>query len=828
MKWIKTKQWWALLLLGGFMNFSQAWPMTGSETTIKEACVTAVRHLAKSNQTDQSLLEKATKFQSYFRSVGDRVLERDYLLYATKLSLLSREHLLMVGPPGNAKSLFAKSSYGSIVDEATSKPSYFKTQMTSETTLADTHGQINFKAMEDRGTVERMYEQGILGHYFAFLDEIFDISPRALRNILDVLAERAHGQSGQLYQGRTWSVMMASNRYISQVYEQFGGGSQPQAVLDRVAFAVYVPPEFAQMRSYRKLVQGVSSSDSANLSFQDIEALQGKTKSVEIPDHISDFLSLMVYRLRPEVEAMEESSRREYHDRVRSGETALPPWRATKYMSLRTLGKAANVLRSIIVLDWVEKGGNRPLIATLDDVQKLEVFFTLGGPSDAFVEKELERSIDPHERSQLETIQKERTFYRDLFKSLKKEFNETVTQYDLIKLADSIDSYNTMLPKERAKFLDQLKELYMIAELKKATGDTASWDLDTEKIAFGAISETLKQWLTKLESKEKSDFLLKEWDAEAKKRADELLAEAEKRKQQQRAQGQAQGDPAADPNSGQPNASVVSQKGSTADVFKAFAIERKLSADILKLAKAESLSLLSVKDTTFTMGSPEKESDRSSEENQVQVKITKPFEMMATPVTQLQWYLVMGNNPSKYKELSHSDGDFQTLNGVTMNANHPVEQVSWDDVHEFIRKLNDKDTEYFYRLPTEAEWELAARSGTPTAYSYGDDPANLGEYAHFKDNSDGRTHAVALKKPNPAGFYDIHGNVWEWVSDWYADRLIGGTDPRGPSTGSNRIVRGGCWSSDVRFLRSAYRYFDGPTDRCDAISFRLVGTPRSH
>ena len=749
-----------------------------------DPCVSVLKAFA---EIDRTALEKAAKFQGYFKAVGEKVLERDYLLNATKLAMLSKEHLLMVGPPGNAKSLFARFVYGNVVDEKTSKPSYFKTQMTSETTLADTHGQINFKAMEDKGVVERMYEQGILGHYLAFLDEIFDISPRALRNILDVLAERAHGQNGNVYQGKTWSVMMASNRYISQVYEQFGGGNQPQAVLDRVAFAVYVPPEFATMKSYRTLVQGGSSSESANLTFQDVETLQLKTKNVEIPDHISDFLSLMVYRLRPEVEAMEESSRREFHNKMRSGETALPPWRATKYMSLRTLAKAANVLRSIIVLDWIEKGGNRPLIATLEDVQKLEVFFTLGGPSDALVEKELERSTDPHERSQLETIKNERTFWRTLFEELKKEFNETLTKYDLIKLADSIDSYKTMLPKEKAKFVDQLKDLYMVAELKKATGETAPWDLDPEMIAFGAISDAVKQWLIQIEGKEKAEAFLKIWDVEAKRRSEELLALAEKLKAEKAKVQTEQSKPDDDAQNSDP---VDSKKGSLVDVFKAFAKER----NVLKLAEAKSLNLISFEDSAF--------------------KITKPFELMTTPVTQLQWYLVMGTNPSKFKQPSQSDSDFQNLNGVLMNPNHPVESVSWDDAQDFIRKLNEKDPKFFYRLPTEAEREFAARAGTTTAYSFGDREEDLGEYAVYNAS---QTARVASKKPNPFGLYDMHGNVWEWASD-----LL---NPTGPITGA-RVVRGGSWDGDARHLRSDFRYYVSPGDRYDSLGFRLVRTPK--
>jgi formylglycine-generating enzyme required for sulfatase activity len=143
--------------------------------------------------------------------------------------------------------------------------------------------------------------------------------------------------------------------------------------------------------------------------------------------------------------------------------------------------------------------------------------------------------------------------------------------------------------------------------------------------------------------------------------------------------------------------------------------------------------------------------------------------VQATPVTQLQWYLVMGKNPSAFAKESAADGDHMMLNDIELNASHPVEKVSWEDVQEFLRKLNAMQEDYDYRLPTEAEWEFFARAGTGTAYSFGDDPNQLGEYAHFYGNSGNRTHAVATKRPNPGGLFDVHGNVWEWVQDWYAE-----------------------------------------------------------
>ena len=215
----------------------------------------------------------------------------------------------------------------------------------------------------------------------------------------------------------------------------------------------------------------------------------------------------------------------------------------------------------------------------------------------------------------------------------------------------------------------------------------------------------------------------------------------------------------------------------------------------------------------FTMGIPAHESGRYDGEGpQHEVEISLSFYVGQHEVTQGQWRAVMGNNPSRFS----SCGD-----------DCPVESVSWNDVQEFIRRLNAKEGAGKYRLPTEAEWEYACRAGSRGAYGYGDDAGRLGECAWYEGNSGGKTHPVGQKKPNGWGLYDMHGNVWEWVQDWYGSYTTEAvTDPSGPGGGSLRVLRGGSFIDRARYLRCADRVSGSPASRGFLrLGFRLVRTP---
>jgi formylglycine-generating enzyme required for sulfatase activity len=208
----------------------------------------------------------------------------------------------------------------------------------------------------------------------------------------------------------------------------------------------------------------------------------------------------------------------------------------------------------------------------------------------------------------------------------------------------------------------------------------------------------------------------------------------------------------------------------------------------------------------FRMGSPLNEHGRSDDENQVSVTISQGFWMAETEVTQEQWLAVMGTNPSSFK-----------------GSSRPVANVSWDDAQKMVGKLNREvrpPNGLKFALPSEAQWEYACRAGTQTAYAFGSKLTK--QDANYESK---QTVPVKSYRPNRWGLYDMHGNVWEWCLDWYGNRLQGGVDPEGASSGVVRVIRGGCSGNVADFCRAAFHFWNEPGVRDDGLGFRPVLVP---
>ena len=218
-----------------------------------------------------------------------------------------------------------------------------------------------------------------------------------------------------------------------------------------------------------------------------------------------------------------------------------------------------------------------------------------------------------------------------------------------------------------------------------------------------------------------------------------------------------------------------------------------------------SFDMVRVEGGTFTMGATaEQENEADDDEKPAHEVTLGSYYIGKTEVTQALWEAVMGNNPSRFK-----------------GSNRPVECVSWDDCQSFIAKLNEKTGKKF-RLPTEAEWEYAARGGNKSqGYQYAGSN-NFDEVAWYGGNSGNQTHDVGTKRPNELGIYDMSGNVWEWCSDWYGDyNSASQTNPTGPSSGTYRVLRGGSWNYNVRLCRVSYRSYLNPANRINYCGLRL-------
>ena len=227
-----------------------------------------------------------------------------------------------------------------------------------------------------------------------------------------------------------------------------------------------------------------------------------------------------------------------------------------------------------------------------------------------------------------------------------------------------------------------------------------------------------------------------------------------------------------------------------------------LSAELNKLIN----NMVYVSGGTFTMGgTSEQGSDAESIEKPTHSVTLSSYYICKYEVTQALWRAVMGSNPSKFK------GD-----------NLPVEQVSWNDCQTFINRLNSYTGRNF-RLPTEAEWEFAARGGNYSRHYKYSGSNYISDVAWYCDNSGNRTHPVGTKQANELGLYDMSGNVWEWCSDWYGSySSYSQSNPTGATSGFGRVERGGNWCGLARYCCSSHRSYYAPGNSFDDLGLRLV------
>jgi MoxR-like ATPase len=343
---------------------------------------------------DVSFSEAATAFRRFFVELRDAFLERESLFTQIELALLCREHCLIIGPPGTAKSAVANAVLARIVDERTNRPSLFSKQLAENTVQTDLIGPVDFKVLTETGRTEYLTEEGMLGAVHAFLDEIFDGRDMLLRSILNVLHERELKHGRKVTAGRCECAVMTSNRYLSEVLQR--SPETLQAFADRISFICFTPRSFARKQSRAQMLwranAGQRLSLHERLTLQQLDVLQAAVASVEVPATVTEGLEVLADTLERE---------------LLSQVTRLPDYVPTKYFSQRTMVKALWALKAAVVRDRMYKRPERRLVAEVSDLAELSAFFLLAGPNGDELDSLLKSAVDPRERAQLEIIRVE-------------------------------------------------------------------------------------------------------------------------------------------------------------------------------------------------------------------------------------------------------------------------------------------------------------------------------------------------------------------------------------------------------------------------------------
>lgn len=348
----------------------------------------------------------AGHFQRFFMELSESFLEREPLLGQFALALLSREHLLMTGPPGTAKSQLTASVLGRIVDESTGKPSVFARQFTENTVQTDLIGPIDFKTLLEKGRTEHFTDEGMLGEVHAFLDEVFDGRDMMLRSTLNLLLERELKQGGRTTKGRIECAFMTSNRYIAEVLES--SREVLLAFLDRIAFVSFVPRGFAEPDTLATVVRRQAGGTgrgrlTSPLSLQDIDVLQEAADQVYVSDAICNSLVKLIESLDTELATAAKAD---------------PNFLPTRYFSTRTVVRAVKILRAIAIYDKIFHHPERRLEVRFTDFALLHLHLLLAGMNPERIAKRLTRETDPRERRQLEIARTEREIFERCLRKL--------------------------------------------------------------------------------------------------------------------------------------------------------------------------------------------------------------------------------------------------------------------------------------------------------------------------------------------------------------------------------------------------------------------------
>lgn len=805
------------------------------------------------------------------RAIKQRFVELEHSIEAHLTGILSENHLYVFGPPGGAKTALAevilkselKKLNADQIDAFTTKiltskkadqtfikavleriqhekPKVFERFLLQFHKLLPEGVLVGFPKIEKQlnDGVEEIETSTSLASekfIFAILDEVDKANPQTITALLSILNEREVFAGNQVIKTALRTAILTSNKMPSEFLDSYHEDrSTGEAVMDRAANKVYVSNKISSEQALTQflsnLEKGISPNWKGLLAIGELKPLvdQVEFENPAVKEALAKiqekFLSLRIKK-EEETRKANKMDPREFPDYYVS---------AAGSASDRTVIKLIDQFKARFIVNQMMQGVAYKDIRTKVEMKDLNLFFeglgywapqkitssyhqdgTLEFKNDSQVIERLLGSgvLDTRVRFHLEMMIDEARDYVQVANSVTQDFmseyKSEITKYpELFPGALSQNKIPADIQKQIEASIDNLSRFRLKLENEKVQG-ASSLQLTALKQDYSKKEAELIKYLedykimTREQLKEKMKDIISKIQSETK---DEGKKEEKKKEEQKK---------------------VV-----------------KEALDPVNLAIK--MTFQEITPGKFKMG-----------DAQIDTEITKPFAMMATQVTQMMWAklkIAMGEkdlgkiNPSNFK--TGTDSTTVNIEGidVQMKPDHPVEQVNYTDVKEYIDGLNklsssgDTKTQEMleklipghkkgdiYDLPTEAQWEFTMRDrGNANKKHFDrDDETAFPNHGWYLGNSGNQTHAVATKQPriiDGKPFYDLEGNVWEWNKDWYDSTLKGGKDPQGPAAGSHRVLRGGGWGNGARFLRSGDRNGSSPGGRSKNIGFRLVRT----